>query len=510
MKNKYLNLNDKLSTTEFAYYLSPRYFRLIFPQFKPKTKNGDLVSALNELKMAKILTYDSDWDNIHLTKKGTQYKKLIKKLIDMNLLYTVDSNGLFDYRSDLGRKSIIELIGFLASKLNFTQYFNYLSLPVFEAEYDKEWLDIFKDDKEDIADLNSNSISSEKFQQLQSFLNKKKVLFQRNSQSINKKISKYNKPLSLDIYIIRNFLKNLGLNRPSPLFNHFNSMPQPRIFFYDKRNFYVNVNELIKIKNTLKENLADFSDDQNKWLVDYFKILKLPIDVYGIQKSSYIFESKEIDAFLRLAIEGPKILAKQFSSVNHIGDLIMIAFPISEENSFVIYVHESNLLFYFTIKTKNIYFNQTIDFISSKNFPRTYRTSRKRFGKLLERSYTIEEVTLRQRIESIEDKEQKKKFEEELKSKKQQLRQQIEGYSKISASLFTICQAIAYKLSNNFYINKVICLFKNGCIFLHYIDSDTILTLINIGKIEYGSEFKNIIKKINESFNEILKEEITI
>ena len=120
-----------ISLNEFVIYSSPRYYRLIFEEIKPKTKNGDLVSALNELKRARILSPYSHWDKIILTEpKGTSYASLIQKLLDLQMLQVPQSNGLFDYRSEPGRRAIIELIRFLAAKLNFNNFVNYLQIPL--------------------------------------------------------------------------------------------------------------------------------------------------------------------------------------------------------------------------------------------------------------------------------------------------------------------------------------------------------------------------------------------
>ena len=58
-------------------------------------------------------------------------------------LHVPQTNGLFDYRTEPGRKAICELIRFLA-KLNFTDYFQYLKLPLFEKDVaDTNWEELF-------------------------------------------------------------------------------------------------------------------------------------------------------------------------------------------------------------------------------------------------------------------------------------------------------------------------------------------------------------------------------
>jgi hypothetical protein len=170
-----------LTTSEFAFYLSPRYFRLIFPEYKPTTKNGDLVSALNELRAIQFLTEDSHWDRIKLTKKGSQYKKLIQRLIEINALYYQEGNGILDYRSDQGRKAILELIRFLSAKLDFSEYFRYLNLPIFENEQTQDWINIFGNKSDVYSDEDKNDIDLEETKnQLMDFIYKKKNKFREN------------------------------------------------------------------------------------------------------------------------------------------------------------------------------------------------------------------------------------------------------------------------------------------------------------------------------------------
>ena len=131
-----------LTMLDLAIYSSPRYYRLIFSELKPTAKNGDLVSALGELRNAKIITETSDWDRIKLTKKGVEFKRLIQKLLDLEALHSPQTTGLFDYRSEQGRIAIIDLIRFIDTKLDFNGYFQYLDLPVFKSERDSKWMDI--------------------------------------------------------------------------------------------------------------------------------------------------------------------------------------------------------------------------------------------------------------------------------------------------------------------------------------------------------------------------------
>ena len=135
-------MDEKLSMKEFVTYSSPRYYRLIFPKLKPKTKNGDLLSALAELKRSRFIT-EVNWDKIHLTKKGEIYYKIIQKLLSSQYLNVPQKNKILDYRSETGRSVILQLIRFLSAKLDFNRYFRYLQIPVFKEE-ENEWLEIFE------------------------------------------------------------------------------------------------------------------------------------------------------------------------------------------------------------------------------------------------------------------------------------------------------------------------------------------------------------------------------
>ena len=485
--------DETLLTKEFVFFLSPRYFRLIFPEHKPKTKNGDLVSALGELKRNKILTPDSNWDKIKLTKKGSQYKKIVKKFMDLEALYNEDSDGLLDYRSELGRRAVIELIRFLSVKFDFNEYFRYLNLAVFETNKKEDWLEFFGED----FDLNTD----ESRLQLTEFLQKQK----RNTKKFNtitKKITGKSH-IKLDLSLIKRYLKKAGLKRPSPLLNHFNNS-LPKVFEIEEGNFYVNLAELIKIKNAFEEYLVDFRRDENAWLSDYFELLRLPTKLFGFHKSEFDFTSKQIDTFLNLAIEAPKFFATQFSSIRDIGELTLIIFPINPKESFVIYSAPGDIIYYFSIPTDELSFTFSMDLVSYDSFPEYYRSSKKRFGKLFSWSSTITDVSKDFILDNIEDKDEKKLKEEELKISRVELKEEMKTLSHYSVSLFTICDAIVQKLTPSFYMNKCFCIFKNGTVSVDLLTTETLLTTIKSAKIEYCSELKKILKKIDNSISEIL------
>jgi hypothetical protein len=490
--------SDQLTVEEFVIYSSPRYYRLIFPQYKPATKNGDLMSALGEMKKWNILTPDSDWDKIKLTKKGTHYKKLIKKLLDVEALHVPQTNGIFDYRSEPGRKAIIELLQFLLAKLDFNEYFRYLSLPIFESEKDESWMELFGQDSEQDPEFDTEEGKIN----LDNFLKKRKKTI-KATNSIQKKFFKQSSPFKLNLSLIKKFLKKTGLNRPEPLFNHFNAA-EPPLFSTHDRNFNVNFAELTKIKKLFEENVEDFSKDDNSWLADYFNLLKLPTKWFGFKFSEFTFASKTADTFLNLAIEGPKIFASQFSSIENLGELKLIHFPINSSESFVIYNADIDIFYFFTVPTIQCNYKILSCEDQFLDFPDVYRTSKKRFGKLLSRSYTLTEKIKERNLAAEEDKEKKKMIEEELKIFKSDLKIQITSLSQFSASFFTICSVICQKFNPNFNLNKSTCLYEKGLIKFIYIDSDTILTSFSPGNIEYGSELNKVIKKIDESMKEIL------
>lgn len=501
-----MDSEDILTTREFIYYLSPRYFRLLFPKIKPPTKNGDLVAALNEMRADGILTRDSRWESIDTTKKGGQYKKLIKKLMEMDALYRDDSNGLFDYRSETGREVIVKLIRFLAARLNFNKYFRYLNLPVLQSEQTKDWMEIFDGDAEKSVDY----LKEEGKEQLEEYISKSSGKYRRKFKSITKKISKQDNPIKLNATIIKKYLKRLGLNRPTPLLNHFNRTPEPRVFSYEDRDFYVNISMLSEYDEMFESYLEDWDTSENKWLNDYFDMLKIPAKFFGFQKSDFNFASREVDAFLNLAIQAPRIFASQFTEVKGIGELRLIVFPINPTDNLVIYAADLGIIYYFTIPISKCNFAHKTNFFSYDDFPDSYRTSRKRFGKLLERSKTIQEVILEQKIEDEPEKTIRKELESELKELKESLKSKIKLLSHHSASFFTVCQAIAQKFTPDFDLNKAICIYEHGLLSFHYITSDTILTNVNLGEIELGKQMTKIIDKIDDSIENIIDTEENI
>ena len=104
----------------------------------------------------------------------------------------------------------------------------------------------------------------------------------------------------------------------------------------------------------------------------------------------------------------------------------------------------------------------------------------------------------------MEERDEKKIMEDGAKAKKQEIQQLFKSMAQFTASYFTICDLIAQKITPGFHIHKSTCFFENGFLNFLYLDSDTILTTINLGKVELGSEFKKVLKKFDESMKDIL------
>jgi hypothetical protein len=500
------DLKDQgVSLEEFVIYSSPRYYRLIFSQFKPTTKSGDLVSALGELKREKFLTYDSDWTKIKLTKKGNRYKKLIKQLLDIEALHVPQSTGIFDYRSEQGRKVIIELIRFVSAKLNFYEYSQYLNLPVFEREKSsKEFLKNFREsDEETPIDFSSE----EGRQLLENFLKKLKSKNESAVKSISKTVFQQSEPIQFSLGLIKKFLRNTGLNRPEPLFNHFNIV-MPKLFGIHERQFSVLVPELQKIIKILEENIEDFHKDENKWLKDYFQLLGLESGLFGFHMSEFSYASKEMDAFLSQAMLGPKIIASQYSTIKDLGELNLIIFPINSKESIVISGATWDMLYYFTLPTDQCIFKTDIQLNSLGYFPDFYISNlwRFHFGNVVDRARILLDIE-KQLLKSDKEteKEIKKEREDDLKLKETALQEQLKALSKYSASFYSVCHMIAQKFSPNFEMHRCFCIFKNGLVTMtRMTESPAVMTNISIGNVQFGSELNKKLKEISESMEEIL------
>ncbi|MHA1719731.1 MAG: hypothetical protein ACTSWX_02935 [Promethearchaeota archaeon] len=493
-------MDEKLSMKEFVTYSSPRYYRLIFPKLKPKTKNGDLLSALAELKRSRFIT-EVNWDKIHLTKKGEIYYKIIQKLLSSQYLNVPQKNKILDYRSETGRSVILQLIRFLSAKLDFNRYFRYLQIPVFKEE-ENEWLEIF--DKKKSNDI--QYLTAEGREKIISFLKKKNKKNRRTTEIIQKNIASHNLPIRLNLSLIKKFVKNQGLNRVEPLFYHFN-LNEPHIFSIENKNFLVNLPELNKIKNILEEFIEDFPTNENTWLNDYFKLLQLPTSIFGLKVTDELSYTSKTDAFLNLAVEGPRIFAGRFSAIKDLGNLKLVIFPINPKESIVISSEELEMFYYFTIPTKDLSYASYSKLISLEDFPENYLTSTKpnQFGHLISRSRTLKEALKSQEICETTDLKQQKYCVDDLRYYKTKLDEEISAMSYFSASLITICQMITMKFNKEFKLTKTTCIYENGIVSLVDLgDADTILTSIQICEVNYGSNLRKVIKKIKNSMDEII------
>lgn len=520
--------DDLITIDEFVFYTSPRYYRLVFPDLKPKTKNGDLVAALNELRKWGFLTEDSSWDKIRLDSKGKKWKKLIKKLLDHGALNVPQSNGLFDYRSETGRKALLELIRFFYAKFNFTSYFRYLNLPVLAPEID---------DLELFGEGNSFDYRTAEGQEsLLDFLKKKtKRRTKKTSNTINKKF--FESQIDFPVRVIKKYIKEKGLKRPTPLLNHLN-LVEPRIFEVHGRTFTILLPELKEIFDVLEEYVAEFQKQDNAFVNDYFNILNLPTDFFGFQVSGeFNFASDQINlelddpdqreqvsTFLNVAIEGPKLFASQYSAFDALGELNLIIFPINEAQSIVISCTDF-LLFYFTMPTPDCTFNCALSPVA---FPAFFVTSTKRsqFGKIQMHNtlVDIDETPAaasssksgaksdsksgsgsRRRRKNKGEKGEPAEAQETarvvLKDPLVEHEEMLARLSYCSASLYSICQMIGEKFTPEFNALSVFCLYENGYISLSELsESNSLLTsIVSNTELELGGEVDKLLTKFRNS-----------
>lgn len=536
-----------LTMLDLAIYSSPRYYRLIFSELKPTAKNGDLVSALGELRNAKIITETSDWDRIKLTKKGVEFKRLIQKLLDLEALHSPQTTGLFDYRSEQGRIAIIDLIRFIDTKLDFNGYFQYLDLPVFKSERDSKWMDIIaslkkekekekqekekqekskswfdkdkreKDaidkDKKDSGNIDEEDDDSREFEldffeegmreRIADLLKSKRSKTQRDGQSIYKKITEETNTILFNTTLIKKYLKQTGFKRPEPLFNHFNS-GDPIVFTARERNFIINFSEFIKIKRVLEEHLVDYQKDENKWLSEYFNLLKVPSSLFGVNIKDVVNFSTEQDAFLKLAVEGPIVFAGQFSAINKLGALRMIVIPINQKDGLIIFTPKEDMIYYFTVELEQCDFSFASKLIMEPDFPEIFITSNRRFGRLFSHSFNFKSSFDLVEKDTELEKAEKKLIESEKKLFDEELAKTLNNLSRFSISFYMVAQTIARKFTPKIILSKSICIYTNGMVSFHSMNGDSLLTQIQFGVTEPGSEIKRITKNIEDSMSEIL------
>jgi hypothetical protein len=258
-------------------------------------------------------------------------------------------------------------------------------------------------------------------------------------------------------------------------------------------------------------------------------LLELPTELFGLRVSDFSYASKEVDAFLNLAMTGPKIIASQFSSLENLGSLSLIIIPINFNESIVISSTELDMLYYFSIPSEQCTLSGNYSVIIPESIPEIVISSRRRFqfGKMLMRSSSLYDLKLEE-VLPINDPEKMKEQENQtnqsapVKSLKKQINSQVKVAQKIenmneshensvrliaqlSASFFVICELIAQKFTPNFQIPKCYCVFENGIVsFLNLFDSESIATILQLGSVEFGSEFQKLWKKITESVDQLV------
>jgi len=199
----------------------------------------------------------------------------------------------------------------------------------------------------------------------------------------------------------------------------------------------------------------------------------------------------------------------------------------------VISSRDLEMVFYFAIPIEKSNISINTNIIGLKNMPEIYRSSIKRFGKLLNRSETFQEVLhdyyekrhkkkqdqRKDKLKELDNKVSKARMKKLLKIKKneyklkkkewkekeEEIEEFLDDLSHYSVSFFTTCQMITKKITHGFKINKCMAVYENGFVSIHYIISnDTLLTTITKGKPKYGKKLKKVIGQIRDSMEEIL------
>ena len=270
--------------------------------------------------------------------------------------------------------------------------------------------------------------------------------------------------------------------------------------------------ELTRLTDIFQTFITDFQTDENRWLSDYFQLLQLPsgkTQLFGFMTSPEVEYASKTDPFLKIAVEGPRIFAGQFSSIEGLGDLTTIIFPINPTESLVIVCGNLDLLYYFTIESKFCTFSITSNLISISGFPEKFLSNRgefgKEFGKLLFRSRTLEEALTFQDLCNAPDSTTRKNCADTLRTTKSALEEQVEYLSYMSASLISICQMITQKYNAGYRLTKCLCFYRGG--YLNLVDlggKDRILTSTTLGNITFGPMIRKTMKKIEQSLLEII------
>ncbi len=505
--------SNLLSIEEFVNFTSPRYYRFVVNELRPTIKNGDLLAALNEMKSWGFFTPETTWEKINLTDKGKIYTKMIKKLLSLEALHVPQSNGLFDYRTEPGRRVIFELVRFLMARFNLQEYFQYLNLPVLDPDVPDQ----------DVKTLMQSELGAdfdyhteEGRNALLNFLKKRSTRkVRRTTDTINKKFLQSVAPVAFDLRMVRRFLQEKGLKRPEPIFAHFNSV-EPKIFEVHERQLSIYMLELRKIADTLEEYVETFTAEDHSWLSDYFSLVNLPTEFFGFSlPGEFSFASEKADTFLSLAWEGPKFFASQLSAYDDLGYLELILFPISEQRSIVISC-TGLILFYLALPGDQCAFSIKSSLVSpAHHFIISQKPSQ--FGNILQydtlpklfvRKETSEVVVSQAEMVKEQGFHRRGKSPSEGKEKDKDLEKQVEveiqrwGYS--IASFFSICQVIAEKLTPEYAIPRATCIFEHGLLSVtNFPESFNLLATMNLGSIEVGPEISKALDKIRTSVGHI-------
>ncbi|GAB4330566.1 MAG: hypothetical protein Kow0069_38170 [Promethearchaeota archaeon] len=508
---------SELSVDEFVYFSSPRYYRLVFPELKPATKNGDLLAALGELRRHGVVSDDSTWERIRLTAKGKRYKKLISQMLDLGALHAPQTNGLFDYRSEAGRRVVVDLVRFLAAKFNFSEYFRYLSLPVFEPEVEENDATWLAELGEEVRRLKEEAVDGGR-EALVEFLRRRKATrrLKRTTGQIAKKFYQSTTPLQFDLRVIKRFLREKGLNRPEPLFNHFN-LAEPLVFYIHDRQFSILLPQLKRVVDLLSEYLADFDATDASWIEEYFQLVQLPTDFFGFKFSGFDFSSREVDAFLSSALEGPQLFAGQFSELAGLGRLRLIASPLNEEEILLIYCEGQRLLYFTlpatscTLSTETTANNVPLHLLVStkpRSFGKLQAVNSSSWGEGAGKRAARKAKAGDGRAQGAGKAEGGAKDGGERKDDRGGEPDQTKLWTHLafsSASFFSICQIVAQKMTPEFQASHALVLYEGGTVeFAEFRDSNNLLVTVNLARAEIGPEVERVVKKLTESVESLL------
>ena len=519
------DLLKELSKQEFSIFSSPRYYRFFFKEYTPTTKNGDLVAAINEMRHSNILTYDSEWENISLTKKGKRLKNIIKKLLEAGAMNIPQQDGLFDYRTETGRLIILKFLSFIHSKFNFQELIDYLDLPIFlegkeEENPDKDLWDKLKydGDKKDTEETWIN------FKGIIENIKERQVIHEKSKKIKikNKKVVKHieKQPFQLNQIIVKRFIQINGLNRPKPLINHLNA-ESLEIFSLHNKNLLIDLFQVNELNSIFKRNIFDFEQEQSIWIREYLNLLQLPSSIYGVKLQNNLSLSSIKDAYLNVGIEAPIFFGEQLGNmIKRLGDLQILMMPLNLDENLIIYNNfmEIGGYYFFTQPISQCTIQITKQLFGQLDAPEIYITSNKKFGKLINFSKTLHDVLQEQNLaqrkdESIEEgyseknlgwrrKREISKIEKaKIKVKEKEMQDRNSSISYYSASLFSISQLLVEKMNQNFFFNKMSIVFEKGLVEIQKLSEDYLETNIVLGEIKLDKNLVKIVDKFKESMN---------